>query len=198
MLDALGDDTPVTGLEVNRPIAKLDQEMPTDNVEKFIFVVMLVPVILPLHHPQADHRLIDLAEGLIVPGNGAGLHQGGDVDVFQGAMEEVETGVVSEVLGLGHCLVLVGGCRNLEKGSEPGKGLVSGPSGLLRAAPHRTLWAVAPIGTETGLVLYARNDGRWKRPARGSRCVRNSIWWRRALPQPWTSPVHFNRSRWHW
>jgi hypothetical protein len=47
--------------QIDSPIFKVDQEIPANDIEKFVLDVMLVPMIFTLHDTQPDHRLVHLA-----------------------------------------------------------------------------------------------------------------------------------------
>lgn len=42
-----------------------------DDVEEFVLVLMLMPVIVALHDAEADDGIIYVTEGLVEPGRGA-------------------------------------------------------------------------------------------------------------------------------
>ena len=52
------------------------------HLEKFVVIVVLVPVILALHHAQANHRFVHLAKSLVVLLIGAGIGERPLVDHF--------------------------------------------------------------------------------------------------------------------
>jgi hypothetical protein len=54
MHDPLGNDVTLLWLEIERFVFKVDDEMPFENEEKLIIVVMLVPVIFTLHNAESN------------------------------------------------------------------------------------------------------------------------------------------------
>jgi hypothetical protein len=65
--DALGDDEPLPRPQLDHPAFQIDQQQPVHAVKEFVFVVVLVPVVLALNDAEADDRIVDLTQGLIVP-----------------------------------------------------------------------------------------------------------------------------------
>ena len=53
--------------EIDRSFFQVDDEPTLEDEEKLVVVIVFVPVILALHHANANHRLVDLAERLVVP-----------------------------------------------------------------------------------------------------------------------------------
>src|SRR5690242_3898040 len=53
--------------QLHRAILEINHKSSLDYVEKFIIVVVLMPVILALYDAQPHHRSIHLAERLVVP-----------------------------------------------------------------------------------------------------------------------------------
>ena len=88
MNDPLGTTKP-SASEIDRAVFEVDDEVPVEDKEELIVIVVFVPVILALHDPQSNHRVVDLAERLIVPLVRAGFDecrnvhqaQGGELDV---------------------------------------------------------------------------------------------------------------------
>jgi hypothetical protein len=68
------------------------------NIKKLVVFVVLMPVILSLDDPEADHRVIYLAESLVVPREFARVRKSLFIDYLQGFVQKVEA-----------CLVRVGG-----------------------------------------------------------------------------------------
>src|SRR5919108_3796388 len=48
-------------------VFKIDQKAALYDVEELILGIVLVPMIFPLHYAQPNHRVVHLAEGLVVP-----------------------------------------------------------------------------------------------------------------------------------
>ena len=75
MLDAFGNDKSLLWLQINRAIFKIDDEVPLQDKEELIVVVMFVPVVFALHDSQANNGVVHLAERLVIPLLGAGFYQ---------------------------------------------------------------------------------------------------------------------------
>ena len=75
MLDAFGNDESLLWLQINRAIFKIDDEVPLQDEEELVVVVMFVPVVFALHDSQANNGVVHLAERLVIPPVGAGFHQ---------------------------------------------------------------------------------------------------------------------------
>jgi len=75
MLDALGNDKSLLWLQSNRAIFEIDDEVPFQDKEELVVVVMFVPMVLASHYPQANNGVVHLAERLVIPPVGAGFHQ---------------------------------------------------------------------------------------------------------------------------
>ena len=69
--DALGHDVPVPGSQVHGAVFQINDEMAVETEEELVVVVVLVPVILALQHPQPNDRVVDSAQRLVVPAIGA-------------------------------------------------------------------------------------------------------------------------------
>jgi hypothetical protein len=59
--------------EFDGAILEIDQELTFDDVEKFIVVVVFVPVIFSLDDTETDDGLVHLTESLVIPFEGAGI-----------------------------------------------------------------------------------------------------------------------------
>jgi hypothetical protein len=66
--------------QVDRLTLKVDNEISIENKEKFVVIVMRVPMGLPLHNPKANYRVVHLAKGLVVPTIRAAGDQRWDID----------------------------------------------------------------------------------------------------------------------
>ena len=84
MLDAFGNDKSLLWLQINRAIFKIDDEVPLQDEEELVVVVMFVPVVFALHDSQANNGVVHLAERLVVPLLGAGFHQGWTLTKWRG------------------------------------------------------------------------------------------------------------------
>jgi hypothetical protein len=67
MHNSLWNDKALVGQKLNGATFEIDDELSTQHEEKLIVVVVLVPVVFPLHYAQAHHRVIHFAKRLIVP-----------------------------------------------------------------------------------------------------------------------------------
>jgi hypothetical protein len=52
--------------KLNGATFEVDDELSTQHEEELIIIVVLVPMVFPLHYAQANHRVIYLAKCLIV------------------------------------------------------------------------------------------------------------------------------------
>ena len=67
MDDALGYDIPVPRMQINGLPFEIDDEVPIQDKEKLVIVVVLMPVVLALHHTQADNGVVHFAQRLVLP-----------------------------------------------------------------------------------------------------------------------------------
>src|SRR4029077_9393998 len=67
MDDALGYDIAMPRLQINGLPFEIDDEVPIQDKEKLVVFVVLMPVVLALHHSQADNGVVHFAQGLVVP-----------------------------------------------------------------------------------------------------------------------------------
>src|SRR5579863_2004604 len=54
--DALGDDEALPGLELDGLVLEVHEELPVEDEEELVVLVVLVPVVFALVHAQAQHR----------------------------------------------------------------------------------------------------------------------------------------------
>ena len=80
---ALGHDKAFPGLKINRAPLKVNDEVSVQHEEKFVVLVMLVPVIFALHHAETHYRIVYLAKRLVVPPVRARLDQRGYIHLGQ-------------------------------------------------------------------------------------------------------------------
>ena len=83
--------------QLDGPILELDHEAAGHDVEELVEVVVFVPVLLAFDHAEAHHRLVDLAEGLVVPRHIAGIDQHRYIDDLERAESNVEMCLVRKV-----------------------------------------------------------------------------------------------------
>src|SRR5260370_7172076 len=67
MQHSLRNNRALSRTKFNRATFEINQELPLDHIEKFVIVIVLVPVILALHNPKTNHGTIHLANTLFVP-----------------------------------------------------------------------------------------------------------------------------------
>jgi hypothetical protein len=70
-------------LKRDRLAFKINQELALEDKKEFIFLVVFMPVELPLHNTEANYAVIDLAQGLVIPLLLAGGNQAGNIDELQ-------------------------------------------------------------------------------------------------------------------
>ena len=104
MLDAFGNDKSLLWLQINRAIFKIDDEVPLQDEEELVVVVMFVPVVFALHDSQANNGVVHLAERLVVPLLGAGFHQGWNVNQVERRKLDIEVSGVRIILLFAHGL----------------------------------------------------------------------------------------------
>jgi hypothetical protein len=104
MPDALGNDKSLLWLQVDRAIFEIDDEVPFQDKEELIVVLMFVPVVLALHDPEANNGVVHLAKRLVIPLIGAGFHQGPDVHQVKGRKLDIEVSGVRIILLFAHGL----------------------------------------------------------------------------------------------
>ena len=88
---------------------QIDEELAVDDIEKFVVVVVLVPVVLALDDAHANDRVVHFAKRLIEPFKVVGRGHLVDVDEFERAVEDVEAGFVGVGGRGGHGCSLRGG-----------------------------------------------------------------------------------------
>jgi hypothetical protein len=104
MLDAFGNDKSLLWLQINRAIFKIDDEVPLQDEEELVVVVMFVPVVFALHDSQANNGVVHPAERLVVPLLGAGFHQGWNVNQLERRKLYIEVSGVRIILLFAHGL----------------------------------------------------------------------------------------------
>jgi len=75
MDNALRHDIALSRRQVDGLVFKVNDEMSVEDEEKLIIVVVLVPVVFPLHDAKADDRIVHFAERLVVPAVRAGGYE---------------------------------------------------------------------------------------------------------------------------
>ena len=94
MPDAFRNHDTLTGPEINRALFQIDQKAPAHDIEKFIFALVMMPVILALHHAEPHDRLVHLAKRLVVPLVLARGDQLRHIDHLQRPVQNVQPRVV--------------------------------------------------------------------------------------------------------
>src|SRR5690349_22962293 len=94
MEHALGNDSALPRTKLHGAAFEGNQQLPFDNVEKLIIIVMLVPVIFALYHTKTNDRAIDLAKSLVVPLISARVSERAFVDDFHRFVKDVEPRLV--------------------------------------------------------------------------------------------------------
>src|ERR1700761_5217628 len=69
---------------------EIDEQLSFDDIEKFIVVLVLVPVVFASPNAHAHDRLVDLAQRLVEPLVCAGVGQGFYIDQLQRLVQDVE------------------------------------------------------------------------------------------------------------
>ena len=82
--------------KIDAALFQIDQQLAADDVEEFIFVVVLVPMIFAMNDSEPDDRLVHFAQRLVVPFIRAGIDECGNVDRFERLAKNVEARVVGE------------------------------------------------------------------------------------------------------
>ena len=75
MHDSLRYDKALLPAKLDAPILEVYDEATVEDEEELVVVVVLVPVILTLQDAQPNHRVVDLAQGLVIPAVGARFDQ---------------------------------------------------------------------------------------------------------------------------
>jgi hypothetical protein len=70
--DTFGHDKTLAWSEIDETVLKLNQKVTLEHEEELVFVIVLVPVVLALHHAESYNGIVHLAERLVVPGVTAG------------------------------------------------------------------------------------------------------------------------------
>ena len=104
MHHALGDDEALLGIEGDRAVLQIDEELAGNDVEELVIGVMLMPVILALNDSETNDRFVDAAQSLVVPGEFAVSDERPDVDHLERVVQDVEAGFVGK-RGCGHELL---------------------------------------------------------------------------------------------
>ena len=104
MLDAFGNDKSLLWLQINRATFEIDDKVPLQDKEELVVIVMFVPVVFALHDPKANNGVIHLAECLVIPLIGAGLHQSRNVHQAECWKLDIDVSSVRIILLFAHGL----------------------------------------------------------------------------------------------
>jgi hypothetical protein len=89
MHHSLWNDKSLSRRKLDRAVFEINQQLTLYNIKKLVVFVVLMPVILSLYDPEADHRVIYLAESLVVPCKLARVRKSLFVDYLQGFVQNV-------------------------------------------------------------------------------------------------------------
>ncbi len=67
MYRSLWNNKSLARRKVDRAVLKINQQLTLYNIKKLIVFIVLMPVVLSVYDPKADHRVIYLTESLVVP-----------------------------------------------------------------------------------------------------------------------------------
>ncbi len=106
MHHTFGNHESLQGLQVDRSVLEVDDEMSLEDEKELVVIVVLVPVIFALHHPDADHRVVHFAQRLVVPLVAALRDEGGNIHHGQRCELDVQVRGIRKIFGSGHgCLL---------------------------------------------------------------------------------------------
>ena len=97
MFHSLRNNEALLRKQLDGPILELDHEAAGHDVEELVQVVMFVPVILALDDAEPHHRLVDLAESLVVPRHIASIDEHRYIDDLERAESNVEMRLVRKI-----------------------------------------------------------------------------------------------------
>jgi len=97
--DALRHNEPLPRLQRDGAILEIDKKFAVHDVEEFIEIVVLVPVILALHDSQTHDRIVDLAERPVEPAVLDRIDDLRKVDDLERGIADVEAGYVRVRIG---------------------------------------------------------------------------------------------------
>src|SRR5262245_46106017 len=99
---SLGHRESLLGIELHGAPLQIDDEFALDDIEEFIFLVVLVPVKFTLYHAEANDAIIHLAECLVKPLVFRFLLQSSNIDQLQGIEPHVRVNRVWRLSS--HCI----------------------------------------------------------------------------------------------
>ena len=86
---AFGDDKTLSWCKVNGLAFQIDQQSTFDHIKEFIITFVFVPVIFAFYNAHPHHRLVHLAQRLVVPLVRARVGESLLIDHFQGLKQDV-------------------------------------------------------------------------------------------------------------
>lgn len=98
MTHTLRHDEALPRRKINDPIFKIDQKSPIEHEKEFINVVVFMPMILALYNGHPDHRIVHLANRLVVPFVSAGVGQLLHINHFKRSVKDVQVRFVRKGL----------------------------------------------------------------------------------------------------
>ncbi len=97
MPNSFRHDETLPRTKLDHLVFKIDQEMAVENKEELVDVVVLVPVIFTLQHPQPHDRVVHLTKSLVVPLVCARIDQLLNIDYFERPMQNVQASLVGKI-----------------------------------------------------------------------------------------------------
>jgi len=67
MNPSLRDNEPLSRVELNSAVFKIDNQPAFNNVKEFVVIIVLVPMIFTFNDAKAYYRPVHLAKRLVVP-----------------------------------------------------------------------------------------------------------------------------------
>src|SRR5438105_12019508 len=102
MSSASRHDKSLLRSQLYRPVFQIDDEKSCYDVEEFVEIIVLVPMILAFHYTKADNRFVYPAQGLIEPGMPYCINDLRQINYLQVVIENVEVCFVGIRVGCGH------------------------------------------------------------------------------------------------
>ena len=89
MHHSLWNDESLSRRNFDGAVLKVNQQLALHNIKKLVVFIVLMPVILSLYDAEADHRVIYLAESLVVPREFALVRKSLFIDYLQRFVQNV-------------------------------------------------------------------------------------------------------------
>ena len=103
MRHSLGHHHALAPSQLAHLLLQVPPQPPADHVEELGILLVLVPVLLPFDHPQADDSVVYPAEGLVLPPIGTGGNECGHIHPLQWPELDVQVGHI----GIRRCFGLL-------------------------------------------------------------------------------------------